>query len=53
MVVPLPNGEFHGLSMGVILTTCKSWDDPPSDEINPQQKWGGAVGFQSSSSHLS
>ena len=27
--LPLPNG-LNGLYMGVILTTYKSWDDPPS-----------------------
>ena len=29
VVGPLPNG-LSGLWMGVILTTYKSWDDPPS-----------------------
>ena len=28
---PLPNGRpFYGLSLGVILTTYDTWDDPPS-----------------------
>ena len=27
---PLQMAELHGLYMGVILTTYKSWDDPPS-----------------------
>ena len=31
VVGPLPNG-LNGLYMGVILTTYKSWDDPPSKD---------------------
>ena len=27
---PFQMAELHGLWMGVILTTYKSWDDPPS-----------------------
>ena len=29
-VVPLPNGRFITYKLGVILTTYKSWDAPPS-----------------------
>ena len=27
---PFQMAEIYGLSMGVILTICKLWDDPPS-----------------------
>ncbi len=31
----LSKWPFHGLKMGVALTTYKSWDDPPSSEFTP------------------
>ena len=34
VVGPLPFMAFvNGLYMGVILTTYKSWDDPPSNQV--------------------
>ena len=30
----LINGQNHGLSRGVILTTYKSWDDPPDPRLH-------------------
>ena len=35
---PFQMAELHGLSMAMILTTYKSWDDPPST----WSRWGGA-----------
>ena len=32
--ISLPNGLFNGFEIGVILTTYKSWDDPPGRELN-------------------
>ena len=28
-VIPIPNGLFMAYKWGMILTTYKSWDDPP------------------------
>ena len=33
-LLPFQMAELHGLQMGVILTTYKSWDDPPSSGLN-------------------
>ena len=37
---PFQMAELHGLKMGVILITYKSWDDPPSTpllKVTPQK----------------
>ena len=34
VVGPLPNGLFMDYKWGVILTSCDTWDDPPSIVYN-------------------
>ena len=39
-VIPIPNGRTSWLVNGGLLTTYKSWDDPPSSRIPIKQPVG-------------